>query len=1704
MDAKYLHFFISLLLIFLLAFNSQVFLAISGSQKSPRRANVFSPRVETVDDSLIENDLPLPQQQDVKAAVIREVTTYLNQFKGTCFGREISIGDPAKYQAAINKSIYEIIVGDKGVELVNKRPDSQAYHDDTGWSGLLMANIVFPFDPNKLEEKKAYENRRTMAHELTHHMEYLKGVKIKGKPRSERNTDYQDGVVRVLKNLVQTEALLKDGRTTIGEELTRWGNVETQLRKLEAEGAGGIPPDAELEETTGFNARFEKIEAHYLSGACGEDLKKLVLLYRLLPRIRQTFEFDPLTIKLGAEASTKAVLQNTNYEELTVPAELKPRFKWTLPGGKISNENPVRYKPEREGDYTIPVELDVTFGKEDFVIARGDFNFTVTPDETKPVETGKTIITAPKEVLAAELFDAKAVIPTNLQSRLARYEWSPNSCSDQPKSLTPKLQFRNPYGGKLQQNQVLFTIFDGQNNRLDSVSVPVTVKPVLLGGSASDVWEGGSHPEGLDLKRKAATRKRTEGDKEINSAQVGGTITVRWATGNATELEKKLIAQKGQNGRTELRPISIGDFQGFLLETPKPVEGFTSIGGYVDAGSPSALMSGFGYVVKGCIVLEISYSAGGSGTALGGEAGFAKYEKAWWNDLPFLKSQTRAAAGEARAIIAGLALAPDGSIARTPYKGPKLDGSDTPTVKLAISPDAKKLKKGETVSVQAVVENAQPEDLPLQYAWTGEYTGSGETVRFTAAKPGKQTLSVSVQNIGGASVEFEVADYKAEIKQVSPTVPKVVFGAPVSFLAQLSSGGAPVSGNYIYRWQPQQPEAKFEPAESAMNQSKAVFTRPGRAKVWVQILEKKGANLETVAESDQLEIEVVSPTLKIAFDPATVNVGKEVKARVDVTPADLKDINFRWEISANGRQILLSPDTREFTFIPQDTNPVTVTARARVPFYGDDLGVQTATITATVSQAELDKTSAAAKLAEAKQIVRKGQLDEATALTDEAARLDPQNAEAAALSKKWKQDKATILTQLEKTRVLIEQQKFPEASNEFIVAKNLHNLYQPVLDLEKVLNEKWRDYDWGVRDGMGNIRLALEYRQFKKALQLAAGLRAKYKLIPVTEKDLQGYEQSAQTHEAEKERQRLVLKRGEEKYRNYDFAGAYEDLNVMFAKNDFYEYWNSNYDPEPPYYQKLKDDAFLKTKRINELLSNVRNVAGDERLAAPIVEKAIADCDEILKIQPPNAEAQKSRALLAGRLARGANSAVIAEAIKRGEALHSEKKYDEAVREFDRAINLEPANVEAYRLRGRSKREKGDLQGALNDFNRALELEPDNNRTLLGRGLVREKLGDLQGAMTDYTRGIQLDTKYPNGYSYRGLLKINSKDYRGAVADFDAAIGLEPQNVSAYINRGLAKARLGDNASAIGDYDRAIELDPKRALAYNNRGSAKEKSGDLKGALADYEKAVQLDPSDKLAAGNLTNLKAKIIETPESGEVEILNVNNIYGVSNKPTVATQFTLTKPHRITYVFTYHWNSARGTPRPGFIGFYNSAGQTFGPWQATGTPGQGGVPNANWEARPNVVLPAGTYTIAVSEMDTWSQNPQSGGRGFAVVKGVPAGGEVVQPTPQPTPVKPTPTPVKPTEGVFVVAVFENRSGENTHIFVEGESFGPQNRLAPGEKREVRLKMPPGGRIKFYAGRNGQVLTTRYWDGDPDDTSRYPRIVFDGSRLIVTTGLR
>ena len=430
-----------------------------------------------------------------------------------------------------------------------------------------------------------------------------------------------------------------------------------------------------------------------------------------------------------------------------------------------------------------------------------------------------------------------------------------------------------------------------EQKRREQKAVPQQEANVVykFSGMAPSVWEGGGDDSRFDFNRTKA--KFHNPDKMCGEASVAGKVWGKIDTAGrkiadcAAEFEAELKAHKSWGRGATLKSFSVDGFTGQMVETKVSFIG----GGWSDEGfrASEASASTHGYVFKGNQVIEFGYNVNGVGC-------FNNTDRA------FLESQVAAGQGEARGILSSLKLVKDGKFEKIPYQGPKLDGSSLP--KISLSPSTlKPLKIGETVTITAVVENAEPEDSPFSYTWTGEFSGKGSAVTLTAKTPGKATVSVSVDGArypqGSASLEYEVEAYKVSIERVPGTQSPVAVGASVGLKATLLSGGKPVAGDYIYRWQPH-PEAEFKDLDSKSNQTTVTFSRPGSTKVWVQVLKKEGEILTTVAESDPLEINITEPSI-LAGEEATPETAEDPANQAKNTGSD-KAILGKYSINANG------------------------------------------------------------------------------------------------------------------------------------------------------------------------------------------------------------------------------------------------------------------------------------------------------------------------------------------------------------------------------------------------------------------------------------------------------------------------------------------------------------------------------------------------------------------------------------------------------------------------------------------------------------------------------------------------------------------------------------------------------------------------------------------------------------------------------------
>jgi tetratricopeptide (TPR) repeat protein len=194
----------------------------------------------------------------------------------------------------------------------------------------------------------------------------------------------------------------------------------------------------------------------------------------------------------------------------------------------------------------------------------------------------------------------------------------------------------------------------------------------------------------------------------------------------------------------------------------------------------------------------------------------------------------------------------------------------------------------------------------------------------------------------------------------------------------------------------------------------------------------------------------------------------------------------------------------------------------------------------------------------------------------------------------------------------------------------------------------------------------------------------------------------------------------------------------------------------------------------------------------------------------------------------------------RGNYLTRENRFEEAVRDFNKAIELKPDYTEAYNNRGNLFSNANRNEAALHDFNKAIELDPGYADAYNNRGNLFLKENRNDKAIHDFNKAIELNPDYAQAYNNRGYLFQKEKRNDEAMDDYNKAIALRPDFAEAYYNKGNLLVEQKEYKEAISAFTKAILFRADYARAYFNRGVAEYYSGSNVAACGDLKKAASL------------------------------------------------------------------------------------------------------------------------------------------------------------------------------------------------------------------------------------------------------------------------
>ncbi len=192
---------------------------------------------------------------------------------------------------------------------------------------------------------------------------------------------------------------------------------------------------------------------------------------------------------------------------------------------------------------------------------------------------------------------------------------------------------------------------------------------------------------------------------------------------------------------------------------------------------------------------------------------------------------------------------------------------------------------------------------------------------------------------------------------------------------------------------------------------------------------------------------------------------------------------------------------------------------------------------------------------------------------------------------------------------------------------------------------------------------------------------------------------------------------------------------------------------------------------------------------------------------------------------------------------------EDALKEFSKALTIDPGLAPACDGMGQAYFRKGEIEKAQNAFYKAVKLDPTLWNSWNKLGLIHDRQGLHKQAIQEYLLAIELRPRDGALYNNLGVSYTYNQEYDAAIAALNRAIDLNYTEKKVYNNLGLA---LGQTQR----YDASLEAFRKagsEAQAMNNLGVVYLIQNNLTKAIQSFEKAIELEPAYYVTAGE--NLK---------------------------------------------------------------------------------------------------------------------------------------------------------------------------------------------------------------------------------------------------------
>ncbi len=156
------------------------------------------------------------------------------------------------------------------------------------------------------------------------------------------------------------------------------------------------------------------------------------------------------------------------------------------------------------------------------------------------------------------------------------------------------------------------------------------------------------------------------------------------------------------------------------------------------------------------------------------------------------------------------------------------------------------------------------------------------------------------------------------------------------------------------------------------------------------------------------------------------------------------------------------------------------------------------------------------------------------------------------------------------------------------------------------------------------------------------------------------------------------------------------------------------------------------------------------------------------------------------------------------------KKYDDAILQWQKAIELKPDYYFGYNNLGNAFLLKNDLNQALLNYEEAIKINPDYHEAIYNKANIFLKLKDFPNALKYYDKVLSLKNDYFSAHQGKAIVYKKIEKFDEAINQWEKVISLNPDNENAYVQKGDILFDKNMLTDALNSYEKAYSINPNK------------------------------------------------------------------------------------------------------------------------------------------------------------------------------------------------------------------------------------------------------------------------------------------------------